>query len=164
MWDTLCDHFSLNKETNAKIRTYISQHRYFSRESDWWFEPNRPIGGSEVGQPLSIHMFCVVYQCLSWFLPHICWWYPPMAWGGSEKKTPVFPMFFPRRSMCYTLDSDAMQLLSWNLGVGWISLGANNYPVVNGGSELRSYGYSYSLLNLLNGERFGATKSFPTTH
>ena len=27
--------------------------------------------------------------------------------------------------------------------------------------ELRSYGYSYSLLN---GERFGATKSFPTTY
>jgi hypothetical protein len=126
MCDTLCEHFSLNKRNKCKIRTYIGQHRYFSRESYWWFKPNRPIGGSEVGQPLSIHMFCVVYQCLSWFIPHICWWYPPMAWAGSEKKTPLsFRWFFvvPRRSMCYTLDSDAMQLLSWNLGVGWISLG-----------------------------------------
>ena len=133
--------FHSTRGTNAKIRTYIGQHRYFSRESDWWFEPNRPIGGSEVGQPLNIHMYCVVYQCLSWFIPHICWWYPPAGHGldPRKKSTGVFPDGFlvvPRRSMCYTLDSDAMQLLSWNLGVGWISLGANNYPVVNGGSDL----------------------------
>ena len=35
--------------------------------------PIDQLGGSEVGQPLSIHVFCVVYQCLSWFILHICW-------------------------------------------------------------------------------------------
>ena len=81
-----------------------------------------------------------------------------MGWI-REKNPPVsFPWFFvvPRRSMCYTLDSDAMQLLSWNLGVGWISLGANNYPVVNGGSDLELWVFIFPIKSI----KWGAIWSY----
>jgi len=45
------------------------------------------------------------------------------------------------------------------IGLGPASQG---YPVVNGGSDLERLGYSYSLF-FMGSERFGATKSFPTS-